>query len=187
MKKTVILFILLFSSVFAFAGVDYELGLGSGYVFYGDDELSDALDSFDQSGQIILCGNFGFSFPLAEPVDFVMGADSIIDGRWKGSNHVFLWDYAAVAGFDVYPGFGGLSCSVQYCFGRRTDFMSLTDDEHINSTKWGNGFAFGIGYDFCYGRKGMAPVVSASWRHMPRGNSCSDDILELKLKIKTHK
>lgn len=173
---------LAFSSVFASAA--FEAGLGSGYVFYGDKGLRDLLSELDDNSQVIACGDISFCVPLASPVNLVFGADSVVDARWKGGQHINLWDYCGFAGFEVYPGLAGLCTAVEYCFGRRTDFISLDNvDSTVRSTDWGNGFAFSLGYDFGYGRQGFAPKLCAFFRHMPRGGS-SDNIIEIKFKLK---
>ncbi len=185
MKKIMCMLFFMAALSFSFSEVVFEAGLGSGYVFYGDDDLKDVLSDFDQDSQMILCGEAAWKFGLAQTVYLAFGADSVFDGRWKGSNHVYLWDYCGFAGFDVYPGFGGLCAGVQYCFGRRTNFLDLPHEESdVSSTGWGNGFAFALSYDFFYNKeKGLSPVIAAAWRHMPRGGS-SDDILEVKVRIR---
>lgn len=166
------------------AGIKTEFGLGSGYVFYGDDDLRDFLSDFGSSSQVILCGDCMLDIPLADSVTFIFGLDSILDARWKGSDSVILWDYCGFAGFNIYPGLAGLYGTAGYCVGRRTDFFNLTEAENtIKNTSFGNGFAFGLGYDFGYSKLHFAPQLSASWRHIPRGGS-SDDILEIKFRIK---
>lgn len=184
MKKLLsilLLCIFAFSPVFA---ASFEAGLGSGYVFYGDRELRDLLSELDNPSQVIACGDISFCVPLAEPVNLVFGADSVIDARWKGGQHINLWDYCGFVGFEIYPGIAGLFGTVGYCFGRRTDFISLDDtDSTVRSTDWGNGFEFSIGYDFGFGRSGFAPKLCGAFRHMPRGGS-SDNIVEVKFKLK---
>ncbi len=167
----------------AFASTSVEFGLGSGFIFYGSKTLKNTIRSFDESSQVIICANADYGITLAPQVILSAGVDSVFDARWKGSNHIYLWDYAAEVGFDFYPGLAGLLCSVDYCLGRRTDFVDLGTDEDVTSTKWGNGFAFGLAYDFGHGRLGFAPQVGAAWRHMPRGSS-SDNIIQIKLKIR---
>lgn len=183
MKKYFFLFACFFAVFAVFAEPQFEFGVGSGYVFYGDKDLKNLLSDFDQKSQVILCGDFSVDFPVAEPVKLVFGMDSIMDARWKGSEHFILWDYCGFAGFKIYPGLAGLCTTIQYCLGRRTDFVSLQDiEDYIESTNFGNGFAFGISYDFGYGKKSYAPEVCANWRHMPRGGS-SDNILEVKFRL----
>ncbi len=183
MKKYLCLFLSFIASSFIFAQANFSFGLGSGYVFYGDSNVKDLLADFDQTSQVIACSDFSVAFPLAKTVKLAFGLDSILDARWKGSQHIILWDYCVFGGFNVYPGLAGLFADVQYCFGRRTDFYSLKgQDDEIESTGFGNGFAFGFGYDFGYDKKGWAPQVGASWRHMPRGGS-SDNILEVKFHL----
>ena len=135
MKKYFFLFACFFSVFAVFAEPQFEFGVGSGYVFYGDKDLKNLLSDFDQKSQVILCGDFSVDFPVAEPVKLVFGMDSIMDARWKGSEHFILWDYCGFAGFKIYPGLAGLCTTIQYCLGRRTDFVSLQDiEDYIEST-----------------------------------------------------
>lgn len=187
MKKSIkfltVFAIFLSLSFSCFAKTNFKVGLGSGYVFYGDKDLRNTLNSMNRSAQMIVCSDFVFCVPLAESVLLTFGADTLMDARWKGSSHIYLWDYCATFGFRIYPGIAGLNADVQYCLGRRTDFYSLSDqDEYIHSSDWGNGFAFSLAYDFGWKKEGFAPEISASWRHMPRGGS-SDNILEVKFRI----
>jgi len=185
MKKIICSLILYLSFFTVFSKAAFEAGIGSGYIFYGDEKIEKVLDSFNQKSQIIFCADFSMKIPLAPIVYLDFGFDSIFDGRWKGGSHIYLWDYCTFAGFDIYPGLAGLYASVQYCFGRRTDFISLQDTEDkISNTNWGNGFAFGLAYDFGFEKsEGYSPEVGLSIRHMPRGGS-SDNIFEVKLKLK---
>jgi hypothetical protein len=163
--------------------VGYEGGFGSGFIFYGSQGVRSANRSFDASNQIILAADCAALFPLADSVFFAAGADSTFDFRWKGSDHLNRCDYAGTIGFRVYPGLAGLICSVDYALGRRTDFISLDDnDESIENTSWGNGFKFGLSYDFTGGKETYAPILGASWRHMPRGGY-SDDMLVIFFKV----
>ncbi|MGI5059158.1 hypothetical protein [Treponema pectinovorum] len=182
--KILMLFLIHFFIAFScFAKPNIKFGIGSGYVFYGDKDLKSKLDSFNRSAQMILCSDAVFFIPLAQNISLTFGADTIIDARWKGSNHIYLWDYCGTFGFRFYPGFAGLNADVQYCLGRRTDFFGLSDqDEYIHSSDFGNGFAFSLAYDFGWQKKGFDPEICASWRHMPRGGS-SDNIIEVKFRF----
>lgn len=183
MKKLTLLFVLLLTLTTSAFALDFEFGLGSGYVLYGGKHVKSLVNGFDQKSQVILSTDVEMKMPVASVLNLTFGIDSIFDGRWKGSHHIYLWDYACSAGVDVYPGIGGLRCSVKYCLGRRTDFVNLPEDDDIRSTDFGNGFEFAAGWDFGWGRSGLSPVVEAAWRHMPRGGA-SDNVLDLKLKLK---
>lgn len=186
-KLCIVCAALLLSSVSLFAAerrpVGYEFGIGSGFIFYGSDDVRDENSSFDASNQIILATNASALFPLADSVFFAAGADSTFDFRWRGGDHLNRWDYAGLVGFRVYPGLAGLICSVEYALGRRTDFTNFDDkDEVVDSTSWGNGFKLGVSYDFTGGNGTFAPILGASWRHMPRGGY-SDDALVIFFKV----
>ena len=71
MKKYFFLFACFFSVFAVFAEPQFEFGVGSGYVFYGDKYLKNLLSDFDQKSQVILCGDFSVDFPVAEPVKLV--------------------------------------------------------------------------------------------------------------------
>ena len=186
MKKRACLFLLLvFGSVSLFAAtIGYEFGIGSGYVFYGSEGTRDRNKLLSDSNQVLLNVNTGALYRIAPQVYFCFGVDSMLDMRWSGGEHIHLIDYAALAGFHIYPGFAGLVGTVEYAFGRRTDVITLdnADDEESHSTAWGNGFRFSLAYDFSHNGVGWAPVIGASWRHMPRGDS-NDDIIAVFLRF----
>ena len=162
---------------------NFEFGIGSGYVFYGEDEVRERNDKLGDNSQIILQVTTAYNLKLAEPVYLSFGVDSALDARWEGGQHVYLLDYAALVGFKVYPGIAGLQLSVDYALGRRADFFNVTGyDESSYSTNWGNGFKFGIQYDFLYQNNGFSPVAGIAWRRMPRGNG-ADNILAVFIKL----
>ena len=187
MKKFLILSAVLLSfSLPAFSKTGFEFGIGSGYVFYGSQEVKDRNKAVgSSSNQTVLETDAAMLFPLSEYVIFSVGADTLIDFRWKGSNNVNLIDYAGLLGFRVYPGLGGFFVSVDYALGRRTDVISIGDNDTTESTKWGNGFKLGIAYDFSYHLRMMAPVLSASIKSMPRGGS-RDTVFVVGLKLTRH-
>ncbi|MCR5724277.1 MAG: hypothetical protein K6G80_04230 [Treponema sp.] len=185
MKKIICLFglcALLTSQLFATVGE--EFGIGSGYVHYGDSAVRARNKQLTDSNQVLLHVTAGTLFKLAPQIYFCLGFDTMTDFRWKGSDHINMVDYAGLMGFHLYPGLAGLMFSTEYALGRRTDFVSLdnADDESIHSTQWGNGFKFALAYDFSWDAEGFAPVIGASWRHMPRGGS-SDDIIAVFIRI----
>lgn len=184
MKKiTIILCFLLIVVSKSFSATSFEFGIGSGFVFYGDEKTKDLISLVDDTNQIILSGSGSFLFSVAPSVKFALGVDSLFDAHWHGGNYIYLWDYCGFLGVRVYPGFAGLICGVNYCLGRRTDFYNFKNaEEDVNSTKFGNGFSFSLGYDFGFERKGWAPLISAGWRRMPRGGS-SDNIISVSVKV----
>ncbi len=188
MKKILFLLALLMPAFSLFAEESaknkVEFGLGSGYVFYGDTARK-RIDKISGSSQFIVAGDAAYLVRLNGPVYFCLGGDLTFDAHWKGSDHVYCWDYCFDAGFRIYPGLAGLACTVNYCLGRRTDFIELPGEPGTESSSWGNGFKFGIAYDFSYNSDGFAPEVGINFRRMPRGGNESDNILGVFLRIKS--
>jgi|GEM_PF-548210 len=159
----------------------FQFGIGSGYVFYGDSGVRDLISDMnsDDFSRFILSGDAGFYAAITDNVQFVTEAEMLSDLFWKGSDHCYFLDYAFLAGIKAYPGLGGLSCSVSYALGRRTDIVKMNgNDTNVSSTSWGNGYKFCVEYDMKYGSKGVAPVIGTYLRHMPRGGS-SDNTLSV--------
>ncbi|MBQ6781410.1 MAG: hypothetical protein IJP62_09305 [Treponema sp.] len=183
-KKWIFFIVLVFACVWqGFSAGSVEFGIGSGYVFYGDDDVRERNDQLSDSSQIILQVTAAYNLKIAEPVYLSFGIDTAFDAHWGDGHYVHMLDYAGLVGFKVYPGIAGLLLSVDYALGRRTDFFDLPGyDGSSYSTNWGNGFKFGIQYDFLYNSNGLSPVAGISWRRMPRGNS-ADNILSVFLKL----
>lgn len=163
------------------SSLGFQFGIGSGYVFYGDRATKNLISDMnsDDFSRFILSGDAGMFADIADNVQFTVETEMLSDLFWKGSEHCYFLDYAFLTGFRVYPGLGGLSFSVAYALGRRTNIVKLnTDDTDVSSTSWGNGYKLGIEYDMKYGTGGIAPVLGAYWRHMPRGGS-SDNTLSV--------
>lgn len=162
-----------------------EIGIGSGYVFYGDKKTKDLISDMnsDDYSRFLIGGDVGFFIPLAEKVLFTGDAELMTDLFWNGGDHCYFLDYSFNTGIKVYPGLGGLGFGVAYCLGRRTSFIDIDDYDETDSTSWGNGFKFNLDYDIRYGKDGVCPVIGTYWRHMPRGNSSSDNAVSIYLKL----
>ncbi len=188
MKKLPLLIILLFYPLALSIALDfkpgYEFGLGSGYVFYGDEEAKDLIDAIDNDHRSIVCANAAFLLGVNEYVKFALGGDSLLDSYWKGGEYVHLFDYCGTLGFRIFPALAGLNIGVDYCLGRRTDFYDFkgVKADH-RSSSWGNGFKFSLGYDFGWDNFGFAPHIGAFVRRMPRGNHDADTVLGVTVKI----
>lgn len=177
-----LLFTILPSSLFAASG--FEFSLGSGYIFYGSQTVRNRNKALGQDHQVILTTEATGILPLQEHIYLTAGTDVSLDARWSGSNHIYLLDYSGMVGFRIYPGLQGLLFQVDYALGRRTDFISLkNEDSYKESTSWGNGFKLGVDYDFSVHTKGkIAPSVGFAWKNMPRGGY-RDNLLMLSLKF----
>lgn len=189
MKKRFFIFplIFLFAALPAFSKTGFEFGIGSGYTFYGDSATKDRNKELGDTNQTILAMDALFLIPVNDMLIFSLGGDSVFDFRWKGSNHIYLVDYAFLAGFRVYPKVAGLFVSVDYALGRRTDFITLDSYDDTVSTEWGNGFKIALGYDFsCHLGSSIAPLIAASLKSMPRGGS-RDNLFCVSLKLTKHK
>jgi hypothetical protein len=154
--------------------------VGSGGVFYGDTAINDRNDTLrDESfSHIVLALSGGAALILAEPFYLTLGADSVLDFNTSGTKYANYADFSLAAGIRVYPGLGGLFVSVEYCSGSRSSFIRLEKDgDGTVTTPWGNGFRLGAAYDFTHRTNGIAPIIGAAWKHMPRGNNTNDDYL----------
>ena len=182
----VIIFALLQSSFALDRGVKFTLGLGTGYVIYGDDDIDTSISG---SSRAILVTDALVHIPLAEQLNFLAGGDCVGDFVVSGSQHFLRYDYAFLGGLEVLTPLDGFSLSVSYALGRRTDFIALkdeNDDLHTwhGSSKWGNGFKFSLDYDFAALTGGSwAPSVGAYWRNMPRGYDKRDNVIAVYLHI----
>lgn len=166
--------------------INPQFSLGSGYIYYGDSETRDLVSNMnsDDCTRILIGGDIGLNFDISKPVKFVTGTEIMSDMLWKDDNRCFFLDYAFLVGLQFYPGLGGLSAGVHYAVGRRTNIVKYQSDETVTTnTKWGNGYKFNLEYDFKYGQKGMAPILGAYWRHMPRGNSQSDNTISVYFRL----
>lgn len=188
MKKYFTVAFFLFLSLFTFAQSQknkLQFGIGSGYVFYGDDRTQDLIDMVNDPSQILLASDAAYLIKLNGPVYFDIGADLLFDARWNGGKHVYIWDYCADAGFRFYPGIAGLACTVNYCLGARTAFYELGSSvDGTDTSSWGNGYKLGVTYDFSYNSDGIAPEVGFNFRRMPRGHNNSDSIFCVYLRLK---
>jgi hypothetical protein len=157
----------------------FQFGIGSGYIFYGDSGTKNLVADMNSAGfsRFIFGGDAGIYVPFAENVQFIAETELLSDLFWKGGQHCYFFDYAFLGGLKVFPGLGGLSFSVAYALGRRSGIIDIDNREATSSsTDWGNGFKFCTEYDMKYGTGGIAPVIGAYWRHMPRGGSSDNTI-----------
>ena len=165
--------------------VRLTLGFGTGYIFYGDDDVETSISG---SSRAIAVTDFLLHIPLAERLDFITGADCTGDFVISGSEHFLRYDYAFLGGLEVHTPLDGLSFSLSYALGRRSNFVALKysdGDLHKchGNTRWGNGFKFSLDYDFGAITGGWAPLVGAFWRNMPRGNDERDNALAVYFRI----
>mgnify|MGYP007069884728 CR=1 FL=1 len=161
----------------------FDVGIGSGYVFYGNTVTKNRIDALDDPAQIVLQVSAAYKIRIAEPLWISIGADTAVDFRWSDGDHVHLFDYAGLLGMQVYPGLAGLVFGVDYALGRRTDFYRLNGGSHTDSSHWGNGFKISILYDFFYqSEKKVRPLAGIAWRRMPRGDG-ADNILSVFCKL----
>lgn len=171
----------------SFAGSGFEIGIGSGHVFYGDSAARGRTGSIRDASQAVIFTDAAFLLPVNDFVIFSFGGDLLFDLRWRGSDHVYLVDYAFLAGLRVYPDFGGLFASVDYALGRRTDFFSIGGHSSHDSSEWGNGFKIGLGYDFSYHMSSFGPEIAAALKSVPRGGVRRDNLLSVSMKLTRHK
>jgi hypothetical protein len=158
--------------------------LGTGAALYGNSNVNKRNDVMRDEGfsHIILSLSGGAAFILADPLYLTLGADSVLDFNAHGAEYANYLDFSLTGGIRIYPGLAGLLFSTEYCVGNRSDAVQFKGTKN-DSTPWGNGFKFAAAYDFSYRTNGFAPIVGASWKHMPRGGKTYDDYLSLYLSL----
>ncbi len=165
---------------FADRKINFSAGLGSCVPFYSNSAITSRNSTLlsNNYSRMILDVDSSCSLNLSDNVFFVLGIDSVMDFFWYGSNHCNYLDYDFLCGIKFLPGIGGLSASVNYLLGRRTDFVKIEDEgDYISNTAWGNGFEFEVAYDFSFGTSGWAPILCFNWKRMPRGSASVDNII----------
>jgi hypothetical protein len=133
--------------------------------------------------RVILALSGGGALILAQPLYVTLGVDSILDFNTGGAKHANFLDCSFAMGIRVYPGLAGFFASVEYCVGSRTNDIRLENTNYTSSTSWGNGFRLSAAYDFTYRTGGIAPIIGAAWKHIPRGGGVNDDYLTVYISL----
>lgn len=205
-KKLILILSFFMIFYFSMAGrknsfITFSTGLSTGYVNYGKQGIisetnNNLLSSTDPeifpfkiaAGKEFLIGvlsqanlNFTDKFSLYADTDFI--ADFNSDGN-NYSNHL---DYSVSSGIKFYPfqNISGLSFSIGYLIGARTDFFKIDGyDSFQQNTPWGNGIKISIEYDFSRTLKILyLPNLGFSWRNIPRGDNYYDNIFQTYLSV----
>lgn len=180
MKKiSVLSFIFFIFSLNAFSEdlISLSVGVQSGLVFYGDEEIKNYNNEID--GTHILIGALAsVNVNPFEQVSFFASADFLCDFRDQNdfhSNHLHL-DFPF--GIKIYPGLGGLGISIAYTFGFRSDFINTPTSSFNSNSCFGNGAKIIIDYNFAHnGKSKFLPTFGCSWKFLPRGNNSYDNII----------
>jgi hypothetical protein len=156
--------------------------VGTGGVLYGSEKIKErdaALKNGDFT-RIVLALSGGAALILAEPLYATFALDSVLDFHSGGGNYAHYLDFSTALGIRAYPAYAstlaGFFVSAEYCLGARSDIVKLENDGN-SSTPWGNGFRLGAAYDFSHLTRGIAPVVGAAWKRIPRGDNTADNYL----------
>ena len=185
-SKKILVFIALIAVSFSgFAEADrilrFDAGVCSGYPFYGDQQISESNDTFNNGvyNRFFIGPVINLSFKISKPFKFVLGADTLFDLVWNGSLYNNHFDYACYGGVKFYPGLKGFNAGVYYAGGQRLDYCNQSDVAPLfNATSWGNGFRISLEYDFLYESSSeVMPVLGVYYRFMPRGYYTYDNIL----------
>lgn len=166
----------------------FQFALGSGYTFYGDDNLKANVNDTMNRGyaRIILYTDAGITLKLTDQLYFLGGFQTMFDFNWNGGDCTNHATPLFFAGFQFYPGIGDLSFSLAYALGVRRDWEELNYRyRKIDSTKWGNGFRLAVEYDFKKGA-GIIPVVGASYIFLPTGHNNYDNTLAVYFRLAFH-
>ena len=158
---------------------------GTGGAFYGDKAMTQQISALTDAdfARVILALSGGGAFILAQPLYVTLGVDSILDFNTGGTKYANYLDCSFALGIRVYPGLAGFFASVEYCAGARTNIVNLDDVDETFSTPWGNGFRLSAAYDFTYRTGGIAPIIGAAWKHIPRGGAANDDYLTVYISL----
>lgn len=186
-KKFLLIFCLLLCacSVFAEIPLSFVWNAGTAAISYGDD-LARSRNSNLRSEKyfhLLLTGDVAADLKLDDFLLVSGGLTASLDFYGKNTSGVLYVDYAPFLGLRIFPGIGGLYFGVDYTIGQRGDILFLPDDTRNRFSQWGNGFRFSAEYDFSEHTSGFAPVVSVSYRSMPRGGS-RDHLFALALSAK---
>ncbi|MBO7122765.1 MAG: hypothetical protein J6V90_05745 [Treponema sp.] len=166
----------------------FQFALGSGYTFYGDDNLkSNVSDTMNRGyARMILYTDAGITLKLTDQLYFLGGFQTMFDFIWSGGDCTNHATPLFFAGLQFYPGIGDLSFSLAYALGVRHDWEDLNSRyRKIDKTKWGNGFRLAVEYDFKKG-KGIIPVVGASYIFLPTGYNNYDNTLAVYFRLAFH-
>ena len=131
------------------------LGLGTGCIVYGDDVET----SISGSSRAIATTDALIHLPLAEQLNFMAGTDLVGDFVISGSEHFLRYDYAFLGGLEVLTPLTGLSLSVSYAIGRRTDFVALKDENDVRKNS-----VVVYAYDSFAGEWGPGPELVAMFK-----------------------
>lgn len=155
-----------------------EAGLSTGIPIYGDKELKTLNSTYSDDGHRVIIGSVvNVNLQISENLFFFLGNDSQFDFSWNEKGHSNHFETAFYPGLKAYPGLGGLNFSCAYTVGIRKDFVSSEDN--LDKSFWGNGFRFGMEYDFSKNTDSMLPAIGAYYRFCPRGSYHYDNIIGL--------
>ncbi len=174
-KKTLLTFCLLLCAGSLFAEIPLSLAwnAGTAAISYGDDIVRSRNSNLrsEKYFHLLLTGDIAARLKLEDFLSVTGGLTASLDFYGKGKYGVLYMDYSPFLGLRFFPGIGGLYFGVDYTIGQRGDILFLADDTQNRFSQWGNGFRFSAEYDFSEHFSGFAPLVSVSYRSMPRGGS----------------
>ncbi|HZK20229.1 MAG TPA: hypothetical protein VFC68_05820 [Treponemataceae bacterium] len=153
-----------------------QFSIGTSAVVYGDEIVKAQNELIKQKGnpfRFVFSTDVSLGLMLDPQVRILTGGTLATDFCFHGDYYANRLDYGFFTGVRIYTGLAGLVAGVDYVCGRRSDYLMLPDDSGAKTfrTSWGNGFRFIAEYDFSNGQAdyGLAPIVTMSWRRMPRG------------------
>lgn len=155
-----------------------SVGLSSGVPFYGSEDLSDKIKSFeDKNNRSIIGVNGTLNLNVSEPITFFFGTDFISDFNWLGNTKLNVFTFDLSTGIKVYPNLEGFNIGIAYCLGYRTDYFGNANLDRTASP-WGNGYKISMEYNFHHeNNTRFLPSIGISWKKMPRGNKKYDNFI----------
>lgn len=135
---------------------------------------------FANGTEILIGTSANINFNVTKYFSLFTDLDVLSDLNWHNSDYSHHLDYSGSYGVRLYfiPNIPAISVSIAYLFGQRADFFRIDDVKAVSHTPFGNGIKMTAEYNFSRdGFSRFAPTVGCSWRHIPRGNNTSDNII----------
>ena len=138
MKKTFLISILMiFISFEFFANEDSfftpEVSLGSGISIYDDSSDSNRKSILTQTDfkRIVAGVTIDTNLNISDSIKVIAGGEFFGDFTWDRGIYYHTTDYAFFTGIKIFPDIKGLSFSISYTLGNRSDFYSIRTERQV--------------------------------------------------------
>ena len=138
MKKTFLISILMiFISFEFFANEDSfftpEVSLGSGISIYDDSSDTNRKSILTQTDfkRIVAGVTVDTNLNISDSIKVIAGGEFFGDFTWNKGIYYHTADYAFFTGIKIFPDIKGLSFSISYTLGNRSDFYSIKTERQV--------------------------------------------------------